>query len=234
MQVAQATTRTLARWRDAWLSGWRVSAIVPAGLALALVFGVAVAEGGIYRDLAVALVCTAALIPISRALFFRRIQYGFPAVEVPLLLLLISNLVFRIRSATDIAVDPLTPLPSSAWFRPLVLGLGGSLISLSHEQFYARVMAPPVVMRHVIIVFPVLRFPSICRSRSIAVSSSAPPWSCWPARGGPWELKPPRGSRISCTGSASPCLSLCGSESCCSRTRRSRSSRMTRSAGGSR
>lgn len=104
---------------------------------LAVLIGVGVALGGIGQALAgvvVAAVIAAALIPTDWV--GRLPRYGYLSVEIPLLLLLVSKLVFRVRDAQAL-VD--NPVDSAGAFRlvclaiAMFLGLVATLASTRPE-----------------------------------------------------------------------------------------------------
>jgi O-antigen ligase len=89
----------------AWLAWWA---------------GSAVASEGSRRTFALSLAALAVGVPTARAMLGRHVRSGFIAVEAPVLLLLLSTLVFRGRSAGELAYDP---LDSAAQFRVLCVAL---------------------------------------------------------------------------------------------------------------
>jgi O-antigen ligase len=113
-------------------AGRAAAAWIAAGApVLAVLIGVGVALGGIAQIVAIAVVgavVAGALLPVD---WIERLpRYGYLAVEVPLLLLLLSKLVFRVRDA-EALVD--NPVDSAGAFRlgclalALFLGLVASL-----------------------------------------------------------------------------------------------------------
>ncbi|MDQ3532676.1 MAG: O-antigen ligase family protein [Actinomycetota bacterium] len=117
----RSTGRTAAAW---------VAAGAPV---LAVLIGVGVALGGVGQAMAVVVVgavVAAALIPMDWV--GRLPRYGYLSIEVPVLLLLLSKLVFRVRDA-EALVD--NPVDSAGAFRlaclgaALFLGLVASLAS---------------------------------------------------------------------------------------------------------
>jgi O-antigen ligase len=112
----------------------RIWLLVPLGLWLAWWAGSAVASEGSRRTFAVSLAAVAVGVPTVKAVLGRRVRPGFIAVEAPVLLLLLSTLVFRGRSADELAYNP---LDAAAQFRvlcvALALALGAvALISRPH------------------------------------------------------------------------------------------------------
>jgi O-antigen ligase len=98
----------------------RIWLLVPLGLLVAWWAGSAVASEGTRRTFALSLAALAVGVPTVKAILGRRLRPGFIAVEVPVLLLLVSTLVFRGRSAVDLAYDP---LDAAAQFRVLCVAL---------------------------------------------------------------------------------------------------------------
>jgi O-antigen ligase len=98
----------------------RIWLLVPLGLWLAWWAGSAVASEGSRRTFAVSLAAVAVGVPTVKAVLGRRVRPGFIAVEVPVLLLLLSTLVFRERSADELAYNP---LDAAAQFRVLCVAL---------------------------------------------------------------------------------------------------------------
>jgi O-antigen ligase len=93
-----------------------------------------VASEGPRRTFALSLAALAVGVPTVKARLGRRLRPGFIAVEVPVLLLLVSTLVFRARSADQLAYDPLDP---AAQFRVLCVAVAlilgaAALISRPH------------------------------------------------------------------------------------------------------
>jgi O-antigen ligase len=132
--------------------------LIPVAMWLAWWAGSAVAAGGPGRTLALSLAALAVGIPTVRVTLARRLRPGFLTVEAPVLLLLISTLVFRIRSAYELAYNPLDP---SAQFRvicvALALMLGGlALISRPYAHpSNGRLTSRPVrlYLLYVFVVF---------------------------------------------------------------------------------
>jgi O-antigen ligase len=102
----------------------RIWLLIPFGLWLAWWAGSAVASEGSRRTFALSLAAFAIGVPTVKAVLGRRVRPGFIAVEVPVLLLLLSTLVFRERSADDLAYNP---LDAAAQFRVLCVALALSL-----------------------------------------------------------------------------------------------------------
>jgi O-antigen ligase len=98
----------------------RIWLLVPLGLWLAWWAGSAVASEGSRRTFALSLAALAVGVPTVRAILGRHLRPGFIAVEVPVLLLLLSTLVFRGRSADELAYNP---LDAAAQFRVLFVAL---------------------------------------------------------------------------------------------------------------
>jgi O-Antigen ligase len=101
----------------------RAMSLIPLAALLAWWMGAAVAAGG--RSLTVALGIAGAglLLPLV-SVASRRLPAGVVAVEVPIILLLVSNLTFRVRSTQQLAADPLDP---AGQFRVACIGLAGLL-----------------------------------------------------------------------------------------------------------
>jgi hypothetical protein len=102
--------------------------LVPLGLWLVWWAGSAVASEGPRRTFAVSLAALAVGVPTVRAVLGRHLRPGFIAVEAPVLLLLLSTLVFRGRSADDLAYNP---LDAAAQFRVLCVALALMLGALA-------------------------------------------------------------------------------------------------------
>jgi O-antigen ligase len=98
----------------------RIWLLIPIGLWLAWWAGSAVASEGPRRTLALSLAALGVGVPTVRAVLGRHLRPGFIAVEAPVLLLLISTLVFRGRSADQLAYNP---LDTAAQFRVLCVAL---------------------------------------------------------------------------------------------------------------
>jgi O-antigen ligase len=90
----------LSRSRWSWLL------LLPLGVLLWLM-GRAVGVGGTPQVIALAVAGGILLSVLGAVFLVRRVGWGALALEVPVLLLLLSTLVFRQRSATDLAGDPL-------------------------------------------------------------------------------------------------------------------------------
>jgi hypothetical protein len=86
--------------------------------------GSAVGSGGIPQVIALSVAGAALVTILGGVLLARRVGWGALALEVPVVLLLLSTLVFRQRSATQLAGDPLDP---AAQFRVVAVGLAGVL-----------------------------------------------------------------------------------------------------------
>jgi len=82
------------------------------GAALIVAAGVAVAGGGPTRDAVLALGALCVVAPPAWILVRRRLGTHAFAVEAPVILLLLSTLVWRIRDAESLATDPLDPAGS--------------------------------------------------------------------------------------------------------------------------
>lgn len=150
----EAASWKASRW-SALPSGWVAWLLWPAGLASAALFGMAVAQGGTRGALALTLAGTLAIVPLLRAFLFRHIRYGLLTVEIPLLLLLLSNLVLRIRSAEDLAYNPLDP---AAQFRValMLVALGlGAIALISPGRSETRIITPlfALYIAYVVVVF---------------------------------------------------------------------------------
>jgi O-Antigen ligase len=94
--------------------------LAPLGVWLAWWAGSAVASEGPRRSFVLSLAALAIGVPTLKVVLGRRIRRGFIAVEVPVLLLLVSTLVFRGRSADELAYNP---LDAAAQFRVLCVML---------------------------------------------------------------------------------------------------------------
>lgn len=112
----------------------RIWLLVPLAVWLAWWAGSAVASEGPSRTFALSLAALGVGVPTVRAILGRHLRPGFIAVEAPVLLLLLSTLVFRGRSADELAYNP---LDAAAQFRVLCVALALTLgamaiISRSH------------------------------------------------------------------------------------------------------
>jgi O-antigen ligase len=87
-----------------------------------------VATEGSRRTFALSLAALAVGVPTVRAILGRRLRPGFIAVEAPVLLLLLSTLVFRERSADELAYNP---LDAAAQFRVLCVALALMLAAMA-------------------------------------------------------------------------------------------------------
>jgi O-antigen ligase len=115
-------------------SGGRRLELVGLGLLIGSV-SAAVAAGGIWSAAAVGVsVCTLLVVLRLSEPAKHRVRAGYLAVEIPVMLLLLSTLVLRIRGTEDIAENPLDP---AGLFRVGCLGLGlllGTIALLMPEQ----------------------------------------------------------------------------------------------------
>ena len=112
-------------------SVWRARStwVALAGFALAIPLGIAVAQGGTRALVVAGFAVGLASVPIARGVLFRRVRHSFLTVEVPMFLLLLGTLVFRVRSAQDLAVDPLDPA-AQVRVALMVMGLALGAIAL--------------------------------------------------------------------------------------------------------
>jgi hypothetical protein len=125
----RSTTRKRASELRAWLSRRsRFWLLAPLGAWLAWWAGSAVASEGPRRTFVLSLAALAVAVPTLKAVLGRRIRPGFIAVEVPVFLLLLSTLVFRGRSADELAYNP---LDAAAQFRVLCVVLALMLGALA-------------------------------------------------------------------------------------------------------
>ena len=129
-------------------SVWRARStwVALAGFALAVPIGIAVGQGGTRALVVAGFAVGLASVPIARGVLFRGVRHSFLTVEVPLLLLLLGTLVFRVRSAQDIAVDPLDPAAQiRVALMVMGLALGGiALISPARPSSVVRSMTLPM------------------------------------------------------------------------------------------
>jgi O-antigen ligase len=88
--------------------------VLPVAAVIAVVAGMAVVTGGLTRVLIIVVSCVMVLLTIAPVIVPDHLKAGYLAVEVPLVLLLLSTLVFRLRDAETLAADP---LDSAAFFR---------------------------------------------------------------------------------------------------------------------
>jgi O-antigen ligase len=122
-------TRQGNRDRTRALRGWlssrsRLWLLIPVGAWLAWWAGSAVVSEGPRRTFVLTLAGIAVAVPTVRAVLGARVRPGFIAVEVPVFLLLLSTLVFRGRSADELAYNP---LDAAAQYRVLCVALAGLL-----------------------------------------------------------------------------------------------------------
>jgi hypothetical protein len=117
LRIPPALVQTSRRSARKWLL------LLPFG-ALLWVAGRAVGLGGVQQLVAVG-VATAILVTVfGGVILWRQVGWGALALEVPVLLLLLSTLVFRQRTATDLAGDP---LDVAAQFRVAEVAIAGIL-----------------------------------------------------------------------------------------------------------
>ena len=113
-----------------WLSTWRYghqlrsAAWLLAALALAWRSGLLVGDGTLGTRVVPAVAAVAILGPLAARLLLTRLGEGALALEVPVVLLLGSTMVFRERGAADLAYDP---LDSAAQLRVVFVGLAALL-----------------------------------------------------------------------------------------------------------
>jgi len=120
--------------------------------------GRAVASEGPGRILALSVAGLALGVPTLKAVLGRRIRAGFIAVEVPVFFLVLSTLVFRGRSADELAVNPLDP---AAQFRVVCVAVAMILAAvalISRPLFVpsnGRVTSSPIRLYflYVVVVF---------------------------------------------------------------------------------
>jgi O-antigen ligase len=105
--------------------------------------GRAVASEGPRRGTAMMVATVALGIPVAWALLGKRVGRGALALEAPLLLLVFSTLVFRGRSAEDLAVNPLDPAAQLRVAAVLIAGLLGMFAFLSGRQAGIRLTTLP-------------------------------------------------------------------------------------------
>jgi O-antigen ligase len=96
---------------------------LPLGVVLWLA-GRAVGLGGVQQLIAVGVAIAILLTVFGGVILWRRVGWGALALEAPVLLLLLSTLVFRQRTATDLAGDP---LDAAAQFRVAAVAIAGLL-----------------------------------------------------------------------------------------------------------
>jgi O-antigen ligase len=97
--------------------------LLPLGL-LVWWIGRAVGLGGTQQAIALVVAGVVLVIVVGGVLIARRVGHGALALELPVVLLLLSTLVFRQRSAVDLAGDP---LDAAAQFRVAAVGLAALL-----------------------------------------------------------------------------------------------------------
>jgi hypothetical protein len=104
-------------------SRMRLATVLPAA-ALTTVGAIAVGTGGLWATLALGAAAIGLAAALATAAVSRRGLRGVLSVEVPVLLLLVSNLVWRVRTTDQIASDP---LDAAGLLRVGLLGLAGLL-----------------------------------------------------------------------------------------------------------
>jgi O-antigen ligase len=112
--------------------------LLPLGLVLAWWAGSAAPLEGGRRTLALTLAFAAAAGPVAWALIPSRLRQGFLSIELPILLLLVSTLTLRIRTAADLAYNPLDP---AAQFRVLCVLTAGLLGAVAFTRPGSRTAA---------------------------------------------------------------------------------------------
>lgn len=141
-------TRTIATWRRTTLRLWihrnRHWLVVGAGLLLAGWIGRAVASEGPSRTMALGLGAAVGGGSLVWWGFRGRVREHFLAVEAPVLLLLASQLVFRIRDAEALAEDP---LDTAGLFRVACVGAALGLGFLAATSPQRRVVAERLTTR---------------------------------------------------------------------------------------
>jgi O-antigen ligase len=105
------------------LPPWAGSALVVPAAVLAWLMGAAVARGGLHQAAALAMAGVGLLLLLA-AWAGRRLRYGILTVELPVVLLLMSNQTLRIRSTQELAANP---LDAAGQFRVVGIGLAGLL-----------------------------------------------------------------------------------------------------------
>jgi O-antigen ligase len=143
-----ARVRVTARRRAVWL-------LAPFAAALAWWAGSAAPIQGTHRSLATGLAIVSVVIPILWALVPTRVRAGFLSIELPLILLLVSTLVLRSRTAASLEYDPLDP---AAQFRVLCVFAAAVLGIFAYSRAQAnsdRRLPMPLKMYclYVIVVF---------------------------------------------------------------------------------
>jgi O-antigen ligase len=88
--------------------------VLPVAAVVAVMAGMAVVSGGLARVLIVVASCVVVLLSITPWIVPDHVKHGYLAVELPLVLLLLSTLVFRLRDTEALAANP---LDSAAFFR---------------------------------------------------------------------------------------------------------------------
>jgi O-antigen ligase len=133
---------------------WQWLLLLPLG-ALLWVAGRAVGLGGIQQFVAVG-VATGILVTVfGGVILWRRVGWGALALEVPVLLLLLSTLVFRQRTATDLAGQPLDLAAQIRVAEVAIAGILGFFALLWGQMAGGRVTTLPFRLYglYVLVVF---------------------------------------------------------------------------------
>lgn len=150
MRVLQPAMRT-----EPWRLSRRVAVFV-AAVACVVASGVAVAAGETARNAAVAVAGAGLVAPLVWIVVRPRVQVGFLAVEVPMILLLLSTLVWRVRDAEALATNPVDP---AGTYRLACVGLAGLLglfaLTAPTARWDVRVLTLPfgLYCAYVLVVF---------------------------------------------------------------------------------
>ena len=181
---------------------------------------IAVAAGGLWRSLALGAATLGLGASLSSVVVSRKALKGVLFVEVPVLLLLASSLVWRVRTTDDIAADP---LDAAGQIRVGCVGLAG-LLALTALVWPARsetrVGRTPLPFRlygaYVLVVFAGAPLSVQPLLTAYGGWSWPPPcWCCWPpARAS--ASRPSPGSGRPSTGSWSRWSARSGPGWCCS------------------
>jgi O-antigen ligase len=169
MRVRSATNKLRTLRLPYGLSG--PSLLFPLGVLFAIWAGVALGTGS-RRTMLLGLGGIALASPAIHYFWARKIKYGALGVEVPLILLLLSTIVFRQRSADQLAYNPLDP---AAQFRVLcvlvALGLGAIAVTVPRAAHSGRLTVPiRLYIVYIVIVFigaPLSVNPSLTAYRGV-------------------------------------------------------------------
>lgn len=172
MTVLQAPVSP-SRWR---VPPWIGFALGAAGCVV--VAGIAVGEGGTTRDAALALGVVVIVAPIAWIAVRPRLGVHALAVEIPLVLLLLSTLVWRIRDAEALATNPVDTAGGYRLACVALAGLLGAFAITKGTAHAVRVLTLPfgLYCAYVVIVFagaPLSVDPLLTAYRGVELATGA-------------------------------------------------------------